>query len=361
MSQGKRWAIIGAGNGGQAFAAYLSMMGIDIALYDTFQNTVDALNDLGGVTLSGNGKKTGFGKIAFASTDIAKVVAGAEVIWVILPSIYHRSIAEKMAPCLQDGQTIILNPIAPLGPMEFRKALDDCGCKAEITLAASSTLLFACRLSAPGHVFINGQKQAVSIAAYPSSGNSKVEALVKAYIPEFNFVQDILSVSFENLNFAFHPGPTLLYTAMIEKGIDFEYYIDFVPSQTKLIEAIDRERMELCKIYGVTNAVDAEETFRMMYGYQGSLYEMITHADCYKGIKGPKSLAVRYLMEDVPYALRAIQALAKVAKVDTPAIDAVVSLAYILLGDKLDEGRTAKNLGISEDATVEDIIKLCRG
>lgn len=28
---------------------------------------------------------------------------------------------------------------------------------------------------------------------------------------------------------------------------------------------------------------------------------------------------------------------------------------------KLDEGRTAKNLGISEDATVEDIIKLCRG
>ena len=147
MGQGKRWAIIGSGNGGQAFAAYLSMMGIDIALYDTFQNTVDTLNSLGGVTLSGNGKKTGFGKIAFASTDIAKVVAEAEVIWVILPSIYHRSIAEKMAPCLQDGQTIILNPIAPLGPMEFRKALDDCGCKAEITLAASSTLLFACLLS----------------------------------------------------------------------------------------------------------------------------------------------------------------------------------------------------------------------
>ena len=93
MSETKRWAIIGAGNGGQAFAAYLSMMGVEIALYDTFQSTVDALNEKGGVYLSGNGKLTGFGKIAFASTDIQKVMEGAEVIWVILPSLYHKGIA----------------------------------------------------------------------------------------------------------------------------------------------------------------------------------------------------------------------------------------------------------------------------
>ncbi len=359
MSENKRWAIVGAGNGGQAFAAYLAMQGIEISIYDIFQNTVDKLNELGGVSISGNGKLTGFGKIAFASTDIRKVIDDSDVIWVIQPSIYHKGIAEKMAPYLKDGQTIIINPISPLGTIEFRKALDDNGCKADITLAGTSTLLFACRLIEQGKVYINGQKKELSIAAYPSSRNKQVEKLIKSYFPEFKYVSDILAVSFENMNFEFHPGPTILYTAMIEKNIDFEYYIDFVPSQVKLIEAIDKERMELCAAYGV-EAVDATETFKELYGYKGNLYEMISNAGCYKGIKGPKSLKVRYLIEDVPYALRAIQTLAKIAGIQTTAIDTIINLAYILLGDELDEGRTLANLGLSESTTVDDIISMCR-
>lgn len=357
----KRWAILGGGNGGQAFAAYFSMMGIDVTLHDVFQATVDTLNEQGGVYLEGRGKRTGFGKILFASTDMAQVVEGAEVIWVILPSLYHKKTAEILAPLLKDGQTIVINPMAPLGPMEFRKALDDCGCTADVTLAGSSTLLFACRLSKPGTVFINGQKECVTISAYPSSRNEQVESLMLDYIPEFKFVRDILSVSFDNINFEFHPGPTLLYTAMIEKGIPFEYYIDFVPSQVTLIKAIDKERMELCRIYDVKDVGDATATFQSMYGYEGDLYEMLINADCYKGIKGPTSLRARYLMEDVPYALRAIQSLAKVAKLPTVAIDTVVNLAYILLEGQLDEGRTLENLGLSESTTVEDVLKMCRG
>ena len=359
--QNKHWAIIGAGNGGQAFAAYFSMMGLDITIYDVFQETVDTLNALGGVTLDGRGKKKGFGKIRFASTDIGEVVDGAQVIWVVLPSLYHKGIAQQLAPYLKDGQTVIINPMAPLGPMEFRKVLDDCGCTADVTIAGSSTLLFACRLEKCGTVFINGQKQCVTIAAYPATRNAQVEALTKDYVPEFKFVRDILVVSFDTITFEFHPGPTLIYTAMIEKGLPFEYYIDFVPSQVKLIEAIDRERMELCRIYDVQEIGDATETFQRMYGYTGDLYSMLTNAECYRGIKGPKSLKARYLIEDVPYALRAIQSLAKVAGVKTVAMDTVVNLAYILLGDELDEGRTLKNLGLSESTTVEDVLKMCRG
>lgn len=359
-AQKKRWAVLGGGNGGQAFAAYFSMLGVDVTVYDAFPETVDLLNAQGGVYLEGRGKLTGFGPILFADSDLGKVIAGAELIWVVLPSLYHLDLARKLAPFLTDGQTILINPMAPLGPMEFRKALDDRGCKADVTLAGSSTLLFACRLSKPGTVFVNGQKQCVTVAAYPASRNAQVEALTREYVPEFKYTQDILAVSFDNINFEFHPGPTLLYTAMIEKGLPFEYYLDFVPSQVKLIEAIDAERMELCRIYGVTDVGNATETFRSMYGYDGTLYEMLTHAACYRGIKGPFSLEARYLLEDVPYALRAIQSLAQVAKLPTVAIDTVVNLAYILLGDKLAEGRTLENLGLSPETTVADILHICR-
>ena len=363
----KKWAIVGAGNGGHAFAAWLSMQGVNVSIYDFDQKTVDRLNELGGVTVEGNGHIgdkpfEGFAKIDFASTDIEKVIEGREVIFMILPSIYHKATAEKMAPYLADGQTVILNPIAPLGPIEFEKAIRDKGCKADITIAAACTLLFATRLVEVGHSFINGQKIDVAIAAYPASKNAKVEALTKPYFPQFRYVQDILQVGFDNLNCEYHPGPTLLYTAMIEKGLDFEYYIDYVPSQIKLVEAIDRERMELCRIYGYEGAHDTEQCFRDMYGYEGDLYTMITNADCYKGIKGPKSFkGLRYLEEDVPFALRAIQTLAKIAKVETPAIDAVVGLAYVLHGDHLKEGRTMEALGFTPETTVADVMKMCRG
>lgn len=94
--------------------------------------------------------------------------------------------------------------------------------------------------------------------------------------------------------------------------------------------------------------------------YEGTLYEMIKHADVYKGIKGPSALNSRFLTEDIPYSLRAIQTLAQIANIPTPAIDTVVNLAYILLGDDLDEGRTLSQLGFNSSTTVSDLLELCR-
>lgn len=357
----KHWAIIGAGNGGQAFAAYLSLKGLDITIYDTFQETVDLLNEQGGIYIEGNSKVTGFGKLLFASTDIGKVMEGAEVILIVLPSMYHKSIASQMAPFLKDGQIVIGNPITPMGSMEFDNTLKAAGCKADILLAGTDTLLFACRLQEPGRVLVSGQKHDITIAAYPASNNVALGQAVCEVLPEYRVVLDLLQVTFDNLNFEFHPGPTLLYTAMIEnESLKFEYYHDFVPSQIKLIMAIDKERLELCRIYGV-EARDVTTTFRDEYGYEGDLYQMIKHADCYNGILGPDTMNNRFLTEDIPYSLRAIQSLAKIAHIDTPAIDTVVNLAYLLIGDHLDEGRTLKNLGLAENMTVEEIIRMCRG
>ena len=53
-------------------------------------------------------------------------------------------------------------------------------------------------------------------------------------------------------------------------------------------------------------------------------------------------------------------AMADIAGVPTPTCHAVITMARAILGDKLDEGRTAKNLGI-EGMTKEQFEKLCRG
>ena len=90
-------AIIGAGNGGQTTAAWLSNQGYQTRIFDVMEDTVAKLNELGGVNIYGNTDFPGFGKIQFATTDIAKAIDGCEVIFIILPEIYHVSIAQKLA------------------------------------------------------------------------------------------------------------------------------------------------------------------------------------------------------------------------------------------------------------------------
>ena len=352
-------AIIGAGNGGQAFAGYLSLLGREVKIFDVVQATVDRLNELGGVTLEGNSKITGFGKIQLASTDISKVMEGCEIILVVLPSIYHKSIAEKMAPYLQNDQIVVLNPNASMGPVEFQKTLKEHGCTANIYLAGTSTLLFACRATEVGKVEVSGQKASLTAAAFPAKYNDYIAERFATIIPEFHFQDDIIRVSLDNLNAMMHPAPTILYTAKIEHQEDFEYYLDFTPSQGALVEALDAERMALGKAFGLQLRTLAEEYKHTYKTHGNSMYEVITNAvSSYKGIKGQKTMRTRYLLEDIPYSLVALQSLGKIANVPTPCIDAVITVARAIIPD-MDEGRTTENLGLA-DATKETFMKMCR-
>lgn len=355
----KAIAIIGAGNGGQAFAGYLSLLGRTVKIFDIMQQTVDRLCELGGVNIQGNSRVTGFGKIELASTDIGAVMEDSEIILVVLPSIYHKTIAEKMAPYLKDGQIVVLNPNASLGPVEFKNTLRNCDCNADIIIVGTSTLLFACRAKEVGYVEVSGQKKRLTAAAYPAKYNDYVAEKFINIIPEFEFKDDIIRVSLDNLNAMMHPAPTLLYTAMIEHQEEFEYYLDLTPSQGALIEALDVERMALGKAYGLELRTLVDEYKHTYDTFGNSMYEVVTNAvSSYSGIKGQKTMRTRYLQEDIPYSLVALQTMGEVAGIPTPCINAVVTVARAILPD-MDEGRTLKNLGL-EGMTKEEFEKMCR-
>lgn len=353
-------AIIGAGNGGQTTAAWLSNQGYKTRIFDVMDDTVAKLNELGGVNIYGHTDYPGFGKIEFATTDIAKAIEGCELILIILPEIYHVSIAQKLAPHLKDGQVVILNPVSGLGVLAFRKALADSKCTADIALAATSTLIFAARIQKTGDVLVTGQKTELSIVAVPDSKRDIVRNAIYPVFSQHHFIDNNIQLAMDNLNLVFHPGPTLLYTSQIEKGETFNYYNDMVPSQITLMKAIDKERMALCAAYNV-NLPDATDAFALEYSYEGDLYSMLKNAECYKGIMGPHTMKVRYLLEDIPFGLRSLQVLGRIAKVPTPVIDSVCTLGEALVGEEMTEGYTMKTLGLSDDITLDEFIALCNG
>lgn len=346
----KTWAIIGGGNGGQTMAAQLSILGQNVRLYDVVQKTVDEINAIGGIRV--HHAVEGFGKLEFATTDMGKVMDGADVVVVILPSIYHKSITEKMVPHLKDGMVILLHPESSAGAIAFRKVMQDMNCTADVVVGAASTLLYSTRINQNGDVYVFGLKSDVPMAALPAKDNDRLEQAISTVIPAFRIVKNTLYTSLGNLNAMMHPAPMLLNTGRIEADpfIPFGYYHEGVtPSIGKYVEVMDAERIAVAKELGFSLR-DVRSDYVAMYNCgtpDMTLSELVKNNEGYTGIMCSNTLSTRYLLEDIPYSLEPIRAIARCAGMPTPCIDAIITLARTILGDQMDEGRTAEALGIA--------------
>lgn len=347
MTQNINWTIIGGGNGGQSIAGHLSLMGYNVRLFDIFPETVDAINAQGGIHVSG--AVEGFGKLAFATTDMAEALNGADAVMVVAPATAHRSIAESCAPHLAPGQVIIIHPGATCGSLEFKHVLTQAGCTHEIPIAETNSLIYACRSPKPGHAKIIGIKQHLALATLPNSENPKVLAMMQAAFPQIVGGKNILETSLGNANAIVHPAPSLLNTSMIESAHEWLYYGEGItPSIGAFVEDLDLERVRLAASFGIEMPT-IREWYRIAYGVEAdTLTEAVRKNPAYDGIKGQKDLRTRYLLEDIPTGLVPMIALGKLQGIDMPRMDAVARLgSFLLKEDFFSTGRTLENMGLA--------------
>ena len=359
----KTWAVIGGGNGGQAIAGHLASMGEKVRLFDVVPATVEALNEKREIQL--HHAVEACGELEFATCDMEEALNGANHIMVVLPSIYHESIAKQIVPHLKDGMVVFLHPEASCGAIAFRKIMKDMGCEADVVVGAACTLLYSARIQSHGDIFIYGIKDEVPIAALPASDNDKLEEAICQKLPWFHVVKNVLMTSLDNLNAMVHPLPMLLNTSRIEAEpfVPFQYYHEgFTPSIGKYVEEMDKERIAIANALDLEQRSICDEYISMYHcGDETTpLYQLCKNNKGYEGIMCGNTLFTRYILEDIPYSLVAIRALGEAAGVCTPKIDAVITLGRAIMGDVMDIGRTSEYLGIN-NMTREELLDYITG
>lgn len=359
----RTWAIIGGGNGGQTMAGHLGLLGEKVRLYKRSQKGVDKINETKQIIL--HHSVDGIGPIEFATTDIGKAMDGADVIMLILPNDQHEAVTKQMIPHLKDGQVILIHPEETCGAIQFRHLMKKMGCKKDVVVGGTSTLLYATRLETDGECYVNGIKPKVPMAALPASDNDKLKAAICDVLPQFFLYNNVLETSIDNLNALMHSGPILLNTARIEAKpfVPYQYYIEGItPSVAKFIEKTDVERRAIAKAFGINQRKLRDEYIDMyQYGNKNmSLYEIVSTNPGYKNLMITSTIHNRYCIEDIPYSLVPLCALGKLAGVPTPCMDAVVTIGRAILEDELDEGRTLENLGIN-NMTKEEFLNYING
>lgn len=356
------FAIIGAGNGGQALAAYLSIKGHQVRIFDFLEKPIKILKEKGEIALEG--AEMGVGKIKLASNNIQDVILGADIIMVVNPSIYHKKIAQACAPYIEEGQIIFLHPSSVFGAFAFKKALEDSGCHKKVTIAESNTLLFACRAVETGRIHIGGKKDRLLIAAFPACDKSKVYDIMSQAIEEIQICETVLETSMDSTNAMVHPLPTMMNVSWAESGNKFKYYHDGIGETVgHFIEGMDKERIAIGEKLGLTLGKDLFSLFmeyEAEYNTKGStISQVVKSVEAYRDIYAAPTVKTRYIYEDVPMGLVPFIEIGELIESPVDKMKLTMQLCEAMLEENLSHGencRNLKNLGL-EGMSADQIIK----
>lgn len=341
-------AIIGAGNGGQAMAGHIGLSGYQVWLYDIDTEKIAALQKKGRINLTGD--ETGSTSNIHSTIHLEEAVKDAQVIMIVTAATSHEEVARDIAPFLEDGQIIILNPGYFLGALSFSRALKKEGCEKDIILGDAECLIYACRSEIPGEVYISGIKNSLLIATFPGNKINLLIEKVKKVYPQFQPAKNILETTFGNVNFVLHAPIALLNAGSIESKREFLFYYEGgTRSIMNFEERLDRERLAVASQFGI-KARSIKELLGDFYGVTGnSLYDIVTKNPAYGPIKAPQSLQTRLITEDVPMGLVPTASAAEKFEVRAPLHRTLIDLASSLMDvDYWSQGRTMESLGLAE-------------
>jgi len=359
MDKNYRYAVIGAGNGGKAMAAYLALMDFQVTLYNRTATRVEIIRLRGGIDLESPTEPHGFGRLYKVTDNMEEALRDADIIMVVVPSTAHADIAKLAAPFLRDDHIVILHPGRTGGALEFCHTLAQENCPGKPIIAEAETFIFASRSEGPSQARIFRIKEAVPLAAMPATRTKEVLEAIRPAFPQFIDGKNVLQTGLNNMGAIFHPALALLNSGWIEATSgDFQFYVDGVtPSVAKVLEVLDRERVTVASAMGL-KARNALEWLELAYNATGeNLHEAMHNQTGYYGIKAPGTLNHRYITEEIPMSLVPIASFGSTYGVSVNGINSIINLACFIHGtDYRRKGRTVEKLGI-QGLSVGELVK----
>jgi opine dehydrogenase len=361
-------AVLGSGNGGLTFAGDFALAGHTVNLCELpqFGESIKPIIDSGSITMAGVAR-TGSAKLNMVTTNVKEAIDGVEAIIIAVPAYGHIPFAQAVAPHLEDGQMITLNPGYTLGAVEFAKTLGEKGVDLKKTmLGAVGILVYSTRKYLGSRVFCEAVKAKIPFAALPAKNTTKMLSELNEFYPQDDGERGILvdsvnelKLSLENINVFQHPPMMILKAVDVELGEEPYLKSEKSYAVALLRRAMNREVMAITKAFGMEPWAFEYTHDMLMYPYwvkrpragidEPEWAKPENQPSEYAAGRGFNFLKGRYITEDLPYGLVPITELGDVAGVETPTIDAVVDIGSAISETNYRRtGRTLEKLGLAD-------------
>jgi len=361
-SKAPKFAVLGTGNSGQAYAADITLKGYSVNLAEVpdFEGNLRAIEKKGGIEIFGEATN-GFARLNMLTTDLKEAIKGVDIIIVGGSAYAHEPFSRALANYFEDGQYILFT--SNFGALRFRKWMKEAGVTTRVTPVESVSLLYATRSPEPGVVNCIGIKSNLPVAALPAGRTTEFLKLIKPVFPQFVAAENVWTTSVNNVNPIVHPPMVLFNAGRVEStgGQGWNLYADGATEcVTQVMLAMDAERMALLRIVSNDGLAfkDSFENFYAKYSLgKQTLSETLRQSPIHgnPAFPAPSSIDTRYINEDLPFGLAPWSSFGRLWHVPTPNVDAVIRLVSTMLGKNyFVDGLTAGKLGL-QDMTPADV------
>jgi len=359
-----RVAIVGAGPIGRATAAYLVHHGHEAGIWSPSGHGIaDLAHDpqaSGRLLLSYEGALSG--RVSIARIDSANALGDYPVVIIAVPGHAYPAILPRVAEVLSPSQLVIVSGALSLAPLWVRERMAARGVDPAVAVAWGTTLGTA-RRTPTADVKLNTIRSRFDMAAVPASAGVRSMNTCRALFGDrFNLADNVLAVALTNVNPIAHAAETLPNLTRIDRQEDWPLFHYLTASGARMTAALDAERLRVAAAFGA-RVRSIEEHYRLSYHVEGDDIEHIAEAihARYQGPLGPKTLEHRYVLEDVPFGLVVIEALARCAAVEVPNVSGSITLLSSACGrDFRADNPLLADLAITE-STPATLLARCRG
>lgn len=350
----KTIAVLGAGHGGCAAAADLTLRGFTVRLHARSAERLAPMRSAGGIEV--HGVHEGFARVSCMTTRIEEAVEGADLLMLVVPSVAHVAYARALAPLLSPETPIYLNPGHTGGGLHFAYELRRAGYTQASQTCETVTLTYICRMASASAVNIFSCTKGLAFAAFPGKNVQRLYELLKPVFPEITPASSVLETALSNLNAIFHPPGMIMNAGWIEHtGGEFLFYREGITESIGRVTAgVDAERIAIAQALGVPFQTFLEAFHRAGLTTKaalasGSIMRACRESEPNRAIKAPPSLMHRYIHEDVGFGLVPFAAFGALARTKTPTIDALIRLAGIATAtDFASDGLTLEKMGLGQ-------------
>lgn len=342
--------VAGSGSGTLAVAFEWAQQGHDVALValEDHQRNIKEIAEAGGI--NAEGVLSGFAPVRYSGTDPEVALDGTELVFVVGPSFSTEPLARLLGPHLRPGMLVVVCPTSTAGALTFRQVAglehgDD-----SVVVADTSTLPYAVRADGKGSIRVfHRVTDGFFTAALPRERTQEVVEVLRQVYPDTQPAESIWQTTLQNGNPVIHPAVMLLNAGRVDHDEDFLFYEEGVTQSVgRAIEAVDRERLALAEALGVSILSEPELGVRQEYMKEQNYTTGYSTAPGFLGINAPQTMDNRYVTEDVGYGHIFLTDLGRKLGVDTPVMEAMITLAGVILQRdfRAESARTLADLGL---------------
>ena len=358
--------VLGAGHGGQAMTADLTLAGNEVRLAAVPEHATNLklLQAFGGIMLEGvtsTGAPPAFAKPAMMTTDVPAAIKGAEVIMVVVPAFGQEAYMRLLIEHGEKGQFVVFNP-GKFGALAFASMCEAAGRADDFIIGETSSLIYAAKTKGLGHVNIKAVKKELPFAAIPSVKTAQALWRLTDLYPQLSPAYNVLQTSVDAPGFIIHPISTLMNMSRIEQiGPYRNSHYDITQGVARIMDAVDKERMAIANLI-CRETYSFIENMQVLYKVKGeTVYDTMYQISAHNVQMAPEGLKHRYVSEDIPYGLVTVASIGKMLGIPTPGMDAIVNIACMANAENYwQTGRTAEKLGISA-MSIEKLIRHVTG